>query len=125
MKKVTEIRLAAPSKGSPVQIMECGGLFLGDGDVMLVLSSIAKRMETQYRGHLVLGEEREVEKLRHGHYEKVGGSEDKAAPVKKATTKKAASTQEPAEEGQLSDRSMGDTDGSPKRKKKKKTKASS
>lgn len=116
MKKVVEISVAEVVKDH-VQILECGGVVLKPGDKLLVLASIAERMVKQYRGKLVAGAASEVEKLGGGHYQLIG---DKAAskPAPKKEKAVAQPEQPAAEEGQVSDRSMGDTDGAPKRKKK-------
>ena len=115
--KATEIRCAAACKGSPVVVMECASLSIGDGDIMLVQSSIAERMVKQYRGKLVAGKEVEVERLSGGHYQLVQ-AKNKSEAQASARGSKAASKQAPASEGQVSDRSMGDQDGKPKSKKK-------
>ena len=108
--KATEISCSAACKGSPVVIMECAALSLGDGDIMLVQSSIVERMVKQYRGKLVAGKEVEVEKLKGGHYQLVQAANKSEASA-------SAATQKPASEGAVSDRSMGSSDGKPKSKK--------
>jgi hypothetical protein len=72
-------------KGSPLFLAECGGAYLNNGQLLWVKANIADRMVKQYRPLLVNVSEKEVEKLKGGHYEIRSNTEveDKDPPKKK------------------------------------------
>lgn len=101
MQKATELKVGSTG-GSSVMLAECGGVQLTAGERILVLASVADRMVLQYKPRLVKVADREVEKLRNGHYQLLGKEHTTAKPAAKAEPKAETKEQPPAE-----DKSMG------------------
>jgi len=107
------------SGGSSVCLLELGGLQLKDGDALMVDSRIVDRVAKVYKDKVDVGPEREVARLRNGHYERLDKQVSEApkkmehTPMVEEESKDAESLQDKAK-----DKSMGSRMGRKKSKRK-------